>query len=199
MEKKVDDFSQNRNKKTPLFINSAPRGVDLFEGQSQEQIAESVSHLIITHQIENRLIGLDGMWGSGKSNLVKIIESKLKDTHHVFYYDAWGHQEDLQRRAFLEELTADLCNSGLIENEKWTQKLKDLLARKRETLTTSIPRLSNGIIVTIAIAIFTPIAKSVADSIHSQIAKISVTAISIVYGNIISQHRSALLSITEFY
>ena len=103
MRTEVDGLAQNGNATRPSFIDSLPLGEDLLEGKSQEQIAESVSRLIRTSRTENRLIGLDGAWGSGKSNLVKIIESKLKDTHHVFFYDAWGHQEDLQRRAFLEE------------------------------------------------------------------------------------------------
>ena len=39
--------------------------------------------------------------GSGKSNVVKLVQNLLKDNkikYHFFEYDAWGNQEDLQRR-----------------------------------------------------------------------------------------------------
>ena len=144
MRTEVDISTKNKENEEikPSFIDSSPLGIDLLEGRSQEQIAESLSGLIRTNKTENKLIGLDGAWGSGKSNLVMIIESKLEDTHHVFYYDAWGHQEDLQRRAILEELTADLCDNRIVDPKIWHDKLKDLLSRKRETLTKTIPRLS---------------------------------------------------------
>ncbi|MDI6449128.1 KAP family P-loop NTPase fold protein [Anaerobaca lacustris] len=174
--KRDDDATQ------PSFIDSSPLGEDLLEGRSQERIAESISQLIRTDRTENRLIGLDGAWGSGKSNLVKIIESKLKDTHHVFWYDAWGHQEDVQRRAFLEELTEDLCENQIIDSSKWKAKLKDLLSRKRETQTKTTPQLSCGVIVTLLVAIVTPIAGTIAGSVESQYLKVLITSAPLLIG-----------------
>lgn len=182
MRMEDDESAQDGTSTKPSFIDSSPLGTDLFEGKSQEQIAESVSQLIKTNRTENRLIGLDGVWGSGKSNLVMIIEPKLKDTHHVFYYDAWGHQEDLQRRAFLEELTADLCDNKIINPDIWNQKLKDLLSRKRETQTKTVPRLSYGVIVTLLVAVFTPIAKTIADVFDDQRLKILIASLPIIIG-----------------
>lgn len=151
----------------PHFIKSAPLGVDMLEGKAQEQIADSVVRLISEDETENRLIGLDGAWGSGKSNLIKIIESKLARTHCVYCHDAWGHQEDLHRRAFLEELTAKLCSDGILDSEEWKQKLKDLLARKRETRTKTVPRISHGVLATVLVTILTPIAGTIADGIQN--------------------------------
>ena len=34
---------------------------------------------------------------NGKSNVVKMLERELSDDYYFFEYDAWGHQEDLQR------------------------------------------------------------------------------------------------------
>lgn len=203
MRTEVDESAGNGNATRPSFIDSSPLGADLLEGQSQEQIAKSVSQLIRASRTENRLIGLDGAWGSGKSNLVKIIEAKLKDTHHVFFYDAWGHQEDLQRRAFLEELTADLSDNELVDSKTWTQKLKDLLARKRETLTVTIPRLSHGVIVTLAVVIFTPIAKTIADGIEDQVVKVLITSFPLLIGTIMwigaSIKAGHMLTMQEIY
>ena len=166
----------------PSFIGSSPIGKDLLEGQAQERIAEIIAHLISSDQTESKLLGLDGAWGSGKSNLVKILESKLADTHHFFVYDAWGHQEDLQRRSFLEELTADLSDSGVINHSTWNQKLKDLLSTKRETLTKTNPRLSYGVIITILVAVFTPIAKTIAEGFNEPVLKVILTSIPVLIG-----------------
>ena len=57
-----------------------------------------------------RIIGIEGIWGSGKSNVVKMLERELSDDYYFFEYDAWGHQEDLQRRSILELLTSKLID-----------------------------------------------------------------------------------------
>ena len=147
------------------FIKSSPIGKDLLEGQAQEKIAENLAHLIRNNQAESKLLGLDGAWGSGKSNLVKILESKLSDTHHFFVYDAWGHQEDLQRRAFLEELTSDLCDNKVVDSDTWKPRLKELLSRKREVSTKTIPHLSHGVTGTIIAVVFTPVFQAMGRSV----------------------------------
>ena len=43
----------------PVFLDSAPLGQDLLEGQSQEQLAESVAQLINSDNPRIRLVGLD--------------------------------------------------------------------------------------------------------------------------------------------
>ena len=86
------------------FLTNRELGKDLFKNQSQEKIAQVITEKVITEK-DFKIIGIDGEWGSGKSNLVKLVEDKLKDTHKFFIYDVWGHQEDDQRRAILTELT----------------------------------------------------------------------------------------------
>lgn len=62
-----------------------------------------------------RIIGLEGKWGSGKSNVVENIKKHLDgEGYHTFTYDAWGHQEDLQRRSILETLTNDLIENKVL-------------------------------------------------------------------------------------
>ena len=173
----VEEYSM-----TPSFINSWPLGEDLLEGRPHQSLAENIAELIAKGYTKNHLIGLDGPWGGGKSNVVKIIASELKDTHHCFTFDAWGHQEDLQRRAFLEELTEDLCNNKILPTETWEKKLKDLLAKRKETITKTIPKLSIAFIATILIAIMTPIAKSIGDGAEDQWVKIFITAIPALIG-----------------
>lgn len=153
------------NNKYPQFINNAPCGDDLFEGKSQQKIAANISNIIKTEKSCN-IIGIDGGWGSGKSNLVKQVENILSlEGYHFFIYDAWGHQEDLQRRSFLEELTENLTPNILI-GEIWKVKLKRLLSKIKETESKRTPKLSIGIIVAGLAILITPLFKSIADKIE---------------------------------
>ena len=148
---------------SPKYIDLTPPGEDSLVTQPQARIASRVCRLIAQRASPTRLIGLDGEWGAGKSNVIGIIKRTLSASHHVFVYDAWGHQEDLQRRAFLEELTDSLCASKTIDPAKWNDKLKDLLATRRETTTRRTPHLSIGVIATVILAALTPILKSVSE------------------------------------
>lgn len=174
----------------PKFIQYKPTGLDSFEGKSAERVAKAIETHIEKVSSENRnteqnklpqIIGLEGDWGSGKSNVIRILERNVKENYHVFEYDAWGHQEELQRRSFLESLTADLIkpvkgsalltgnteivdNQGEIEVVTWEKALQLLLARKIEVETRHFPRMSIAVIASVLLIIFTPIASSIAES-----------------------------------
>ncbi|MBR7068178.1 MAG: NTPase [Bacteroidales bacterium] len=170
------------------FISNLPCGEDYTEGKSQERLAVAIAEHIISTDSKNedqipRIIGLKGEWGTGKSNVIKILDKpneelqkahnvlkQIKDGYHIFEYDAWGHQEDLQRRSFLETLTNDLILKKILVGEttietkkgeqkivSWEEKLKYLLATKREFETETRPKLNDCFILTVLVAIFTPI------------------------------------------
>ena len=96
-------------KKYPLYLSNIPNGKDKLKGESHSKIGNEICN-IITNQsgnIKKQVIGLEGGWGSGKSNIVKFleVESKLaNENYYHFIYDSWSHQEDLNRRSILEEL-----------------------------------------------------------------------------------------------
>jgi len=161
--------------KYPRFIQSKPCGVDKFEGQSQKRITDAIGEYIRSTdrgEYSNnipKIIGLEGGWGTGKSNIIKQLKKLLQDDYYVFEYDAWGHQEDLQRRSFLELLTSELIkeklltdkttikvNGGNTEKVSWKDKLKHLLARKIETQTETYPRLSVPMLVLFLATISSP-------------------------------------------
>ena len=147
----------------PRYISNKPKGKDLFEGKSQEKLAVDIAMHITEADKEKdpvfaRLIGLEGKWGSGKSNVIKQIEDKLKGTYTFFTCDAWGNQEDLQRRSILELLTRHLMRpdvnkltgetsmkamkpEGYVEVIPctWPEKLNSLLSRKSYTRDITIP------------------------------------------------------------
>lgn len=171
--------------KYPRFISNAPCKEDLFEGKSHITIAKNISQLLQDNEDCN-VIGIDGGWGSGKSNLVELIkkclQEKEKEKYRFFIYDAWGHQDDLQRRSILEELTEYLTNGnnedkGILDTNKWGEKLKNLLAKKREIRTKSIPKISCGIILSALAVITTPILDVITDSLESRTSKIIIMCI----------------------
>ncbi|KDN54681.1 P-loop NTPase fold protein [Flavobacterium seoulense] len=150
------------------FIKNQPLGEDLFKNKSQEKTALVISEKII-NEPEFKIIGIDGEWGSGKSNLVRLIEKRLEKSHKFFVYDVWGHQEDEQRKSILVELT-DFIKSekGLLKegNKKtWDNKLKFLLAKSKETTTINQPYLSVGFIFSLLSIVYIPTVNVFKDSI----------------------------------
>ena len=152
----------------PRFIIDKPKGEDVFEGQSQTKLAINISDYIknadkeINEKDEStketnipRIIGIEGSWGSGKSNVVATVERLLPQSYYTFTYDSWGHQEDLQRRSILETLTNRLIQGKVLQGEvsinmrsgkrhtaKWSEQLQMLLSNKTTTITKSIPKFS---------------------------------------------------------
>lgn len=153
----------------PKYIDNRPIGKDQFEGKSHDRIAKSIS-LHIKNENDLRIIGIEGEWGSGKSNIIELIKTELEDSHHIYLYDSWGHQEDSHRRAFLEELTENLIDNKVLDNETtyedvtgkkekitWQKKLKYLLSRKRESHQKTIPMVSTGIVIIGLVIVLSPI------------------------------------------
>jgi dephospho-CoA kinase len=131
--------------KKPNYISSSPSGEDLFEGKSHEKISNTIFELIKDKSLPNNVVGIEGKWGSGKSNVVSILNKKFNDIeadYFFFTYDAWGHQEDLTRRTFLEGLISSLKTEKKFKgNVDWTQELNKLLAKKSIKNTTKFPKI----------------------------------------------------------
>ncbi len=181
IEKNIQDY--------PRFISNQPCGEDKTEGNSQKRLSNAIAeHITSTDSRETdsrktnnsipRIIGLKGEWGVGKSNVIRQLQEneKIKDKYYIFEYDAWGHQEDLQRRSFLETLTTELIYKGLLTSEitvckkdekeetiAWHEKLKYLLASKRKIETETRPKLNDSFVLFILATILTPISVSIAN------------------------------------
>ncbi len=50
---------------------------DLFPGSPHEKRAEQIARNILDKPNENKIIGLEGDWGSGKSYIIKKLEFNL--------------------------------------------------------------------------------------------------------------------------
>lgn len=166
-----------KQKKTqyPKFLTNKPCEVDLFEGKSHDSIAQNIANILEAGDI--KVIGLDGGWGSGKSNMVSIIKKKLNSNpsnkYHFFIYDAWGHQTDFQRRSILENLTGYLVDDAkIIGSAKWNGRLLQLLSRKRSVGSKITKELSAISKVAAVLALLLPILALIDGCIDPLIGKI---------------------------
>ena len=160
------------------FLSNAPLGEDCFEGKSQELIANAIVEQLKNNANQNRrsmqqkMIGVEGEWGSGKSNLIEIVKKKLeKEKHFLFFsYDVWGHQEDLQRKAILNELVDFLIEKQAIKNNEkkedpnnWKERVKKVTGTLTETTQYQIPKISWGIFFCALILLIIPFCNQIAE------------------------------------
>lgn len=181
----------------PQFILDKPVGEDYFHGHSQERVSHSICDYVRLLDTKPkggsskdnqavssmpRIIGLEGGWGTGKSNVVRMIGRELvSDGYYTFTYDAWGHQEDLQRRSILETMTSCLIRDKVLQekvkiplrngkenNDTWTNQLSLLLSNKTTTIRKSTPKLTTaafwGIAIVALFALCSLVAGQVIDS-----------------------------------
>jgi hypothetical protein len=124
------------------FIKDVVADADAFG--THQRIAEAVASVVQAQDSLN-VIGLVGPWGSGKSTVIHLVEEILKTDKkhptHVFVYDAWLHQNDPQRRSFLERLVSFL---DLSQTPKWKEQLAALNGQIDETTSTSTPTLTKA-------------------------------------------------------
>lgn len=95
-----------------ILLDDDPAEVDAFDAKAHEQIATAIAALV-AREPGGRVIGLEGEWGSGKSTVVRLTRDHLETPDQagsletlVVVFDAWAHQGDKLRRAFLETVIA---------------------------------------------------------------------------------------------
>ena len=165
------------------LLSKVPCNDDLFEGGAHRKLAIEISDEIRNDDYCT-IIGIDGGWGSGKSNLVGMIQKELSSgmngcKYHFFTYDAWGHQTDLQRRTILEELTSDLVKgqTPILNENSWKDSLENLLAKKKHTSTKTIPAIGIGTIVSMFSILLTPFVTHLASLVSVEWLKQAVLVI----------------------
>lgn len=84
-----------------ILLPDSPAQTDAFG--SHERLASAIAELI-SSDTGGKSIALTGSWGSGKSTVITLLKSKLEAYARVFVFDAWAHEGDPLRRAFLERL-----------------------------------------------------------------------------------------------
>lgn len=128
-----------------LFSNE-PAGLDLSEGQSHRAVANRIvaqiarpDKLCTIRGVESfkevTVIGLDGAWGSGKSNVVRMVRNDLEKgdnsgKYAFFEYNVWGHQQDPIRKTILRSLVEFLIEQEGFDREVWEERAQQILSRK---------------------------------------------------------------------
>jgi hypothetical protein len=135
----------------PRFQIDKPSAVD--ELGAHDRLADAIVH-VLQDVPDVKTIGVLGSWGSGKSTVIELVERKLHEcaeTQHIhcFKFDAWLHQSDPPRRAFLDGLVAYLKNQEGFddlnrEGADWHPKFDELNKVTDEFTSTTTPRLTKA-------------------------------------------------------
>lgn len=156
----------------PRIISTAPCNDDWFEGKSHTHIASKIADSVLEGKIHG-IIGIDGNWGSGKSNLVgltkKAIDERIGEEDkdkpkeekrkYVFVtFDAWAHHTDYLRRSILEEFINSLITGkDKVLDDSWYEKLDMLLAKVREIDTKKVVKLNELVVASSILAFAWPL------------------------------------------
>lgn len=153
-------------KYTVRYISNKCSDTDELANKPHESVAKSILTLLQKHnEIKHSVIGVEGTWGAGKSQVIAILEKMTKDQvedkKFIFHtYDIWSTQEDLTRRSFLDSLLSFAVNrnnaGGFRENNDNEANLAKLNATTtiHSTKTFPVVRLFYGIALLIPLLIF---------------------------------------------
>jgi hypothetical protein len=160
-----DKEGETANKQNPKFLNDLPVRGDKFAGKAHERAAKALVAAIKTPGIGGNAIGLEGVWGSGKSSVIEIAKNEFSEhgqeqacgRFDVFTFDMWAHQGDPLRRSFLEELLSWVSSLKLISEDEKNEIFKIILGRHKEITTKTRRTFSKSGIIFLLLAPILPI------------------------------------------
>ncbi len=145
------------------FISNRCTDDDKLANHPHESVANSLFDLLRNHpEIENPVIGLEGSWGSGKSQVIHILqrlvrEENLDNDYKFINYDIWSVQEDLTRKSFLDAVLSDVKEDNRIFDTdvlKSDYEKLNATVTIRTTKTFPLVRLFFATILLIPVSIF---------------------------------------------
>ena len=109
------------------LFSQIPAGFDGFGGGSQKRLAERILEEIVkptpfycadgSVREYAHVWALEGVWGSGKSNVLKMVKRRVQDekpTIAFVDYDVWEHRQELTRKSILEKIVGDLVSANAL-------------------------------------------------------------------------------------
>ena len=113
------------------ILSDEPSREDLLGPHAS--IARAIADIIFGSEPEEggKAILLAGERGSGKTTIVNLLENELQARGlrrkiPVFRFDAWVHQGEVLKRAFLERLIDFCIESNIVQTCKWRNRRKQM-------------------------------------------------------------------------
>lgn len=114
----ADPQAKNPDPPVVNLLDDKPTKEDLAGG-GHKRVADAIARLIEREQ-GGKAIALEGTWGSGKSSVVQMLEEACCKDTLVYTFDAWKHEGDPLRIAFLRGLFQRLKETRTkAEHEAW--------------------------------------------------------------------------------
>ena len=144
------------------LLKGEPSTTDKFSGGGHERTARSLSAAINSFRGENRSIGLEGAWGSGKSTIVEIANKHLQGNqdgfkYHIFTFDLWANQTGHFKRAFLESFITWAIDRFPSKKQSLLNKLGDVRSRKSKVVSSHYRKISLFGMAVIFLLYLTPV------------------------------------------
>lgn len=125
-----------------IVVDDDPSEVDIFHVDTElgphERISQTIAKMIgSSRELDGKVIGLEGGWGTGKTTIVRILNKELEKTSDIklFSFDAWAHEGDPLRRTFLESLINYFQNEKWVDEKRWDHELAIIAKRTKRTIT----------------------------------------------------------------
>jgi len=146
----------NKNSCETVLLTDEPASKDAFG--SHDKIVSAITE-ILEYEEGGKTIGIEGVWGSGKSTVVKLLKEKLQESSYttVITFDAWMHEGDRLRRSFLERIITSFIERNWIAKAKWTDYLETLAHRQSTRKQTTTPKLTGQGVAIAASLLATPV------------------------------------------
>jgi Cdc6-like AAA superfamily ATPase len=143
MESKADSAHDKIKILTDIPVSLAKEDALNFSGYS-----ERLAQIIVDSQARFA-VGIFGSWGTGKTSLMKMIKSELKEKYKddiiTLWFEAWRYDRDkyLALVPFLRQLLIELENQSKDSKKKW-QRVMEGVERTLSALGESVT-LSSGV------------------------------------------------------
>lgn len=128
----------------PQILDDSPSDEDAFGAHGR--VANAIAELVQSNARGGKMIGLEGVWGSGKTTVIKRLKKRIDADKNceIILFDAWAHDGDPLRRTFLETMINRLTRKEVprtwVRRQYWNRKKEELAKRRKVKKTTRIPR-----------------------------------------------------------
>src|SRR5699024_3291861 len=141
----MSDQEESFDVLTRLLEDKVPEE-DAFGGH--KKVADAIYGLIYDEKEGGKAIALSGSFGSGKSTVVDFLKRKFnkeeedsKKETKIFVFDAWEHQGDSLRRAFVEKYR-EFFEGSWMEEGKFEKDIEKISKHREEIKTTIRPNVT---------------------------------------------------------